>query len=325
MLTTFLSMACLLAAHVPGPSALGSHTWVIHELYSNASGTIQFVELKETGGSPDEIHLGGKSVTALATGMSFTFPADLPPGSSANKHILLGTAALAALLGAPPLDHIIPQGFFAVNGDTLQFHIYATSVLSFGAGQLPLDGACSLSQSLVTGLNSPRNFAGINGYVDLSTPVSATVYDGTTPGSTINPDRLAATPVHLAGIWSATVTPQANRTGSILAAAVILVQTGGAPGSTVILDLAPFTIGSGSAPPSQLLVTGQLLTFGVTSLNGPGNPSNPFQALVPPNCSLMSLPWFSRAIVLGDVTTIDPPGDLDPMFTNGVTGLVGTN
>ena len=321
MITTLLSLSLSLSP----PAAPGSHLWVVNELFSDTTGQIQFVELRESAGASNEINIAGKSVTAMSTGMSFTFPANLPPGSTANRSILLGTSSFAALPGAPAVDHIIPAGFFSTGGDTLQFHIYAGSVLSFAAGELPTDGSCSLSRGGVVGLSSPENFAGASGHVSTSPAATATVYDGSTPGSMVNPDRLATQPVVLGTNWSATVTPQASRTGTAgFDIAVVLIQSGGEPATTLVLDLAPIVVGFGSAPASQLLITGTPLTSCITNLNGPGAASSPCTVPVPLRCSLLGMPWYAQAVVLGNVTG-DGVDDLDPMFTNGVMGLIGSH
>jgi len=105
---------------------------------------------------------------------------------------------------------------------------------------------------------------------------------------------------------------------------IVLIQSGGQPGGTIVIDLAPIVVGFGSAPASQLLITGMSLTNCVTSLNGPGAPSTPCTIPVPVNCSLLAMPWYAQALVLGNVTG-DGVDDLDPMFTNGVMGLIGSH
>jgi len=41
-------------AVVAGPAWAGSHSWRVSEIFSNASGSIQFIELKECCGMPGE-------------------------------------------------------------------------------------------------------------------------------------------------------------------------------------------------------------------------------------------------------------------------------
>ena len=89
------------------------------------------------------------------------------------------------------------MAFAAIRKGTLAQEItpvYAGSVLSFGAGELPTDGACSLSRGGIVGLNTPQNFAGASGQVNLSPAATATVFDGSAPGSMVNPAAMACPP-----------------------------------------------------------------------------------------------------------------------------------
>jgi hypothetical protein len=61
----------------------------------------------------------------------------------------------------------------------------------------------------------------------------------------------------------------------------------------------------------------------IANLNGPGVPSAPASTSIPLNTNFLCLPWYALAIVFGDVTT-DGVADLDPMFTNGAFGIVGS-
>jgi hypothetical protein len=136
-----------------------AHLWQIVEAFSNADGTIQFIEMKECCGASFEWVLMDKYVRSDATGNEFIFPENLEPGTTANRHILLATAGFAALPGAPTPDHIIVDGFFDTNGDTLRYWTYKTGDMSFGLGELPTNGIDSLSRDGVTACNSPTNYA----------------------------------------------------------------------------------------------------------------------------------------------------------------------
>ncbi|MFP6607219.1 MAG: hypothetical protein VCC19_11635, partial [Myxococcota bacterium] len=41
-----------------GPALAGIHTWDVNEVFSNADGTIQFVELWEAAGGAGEVNVG---------------------------------------------------------------------------------------------------------------------------------------------------------------------------------------------------------------------------------------------------------------------------
>ncbi len=153
----------------------GSHLWVVNEVFSNATGSIQFIELEECCGSGFELGLSGKSIFSDATGNSFTFPNDLT-GNTAFRNLLLATADFASLPGAPTPDFILPDGFFDVTGDTIRWHIYVPATLTFGPGQLPLDGVSSLAQNGTVAVNSPTNYAGSQGSVNLGGAVPLPVW-----------------------------------------------------------------------------------------------------------------------------------------------------
>ena len=149
-----------------GPPAMAaSHSWRINEVFSNADGTIQFIELKECCGLDNEIGLGNKWVSSNTN--QFDFPGNLKC-CTANKHLLLATAGFAALPGAPTPDYIIPAGFFAIEGDSLDYYFYDT--FTFGAGELPTDCITSLHDGGAgpnfTGPNSPTNYKDETGSID---------------------------------------------------------------------------------------------------------------------------------------------------------------
>lgn len=137
------------------PAIAGSHTWDVLELFSDSTGNIQFIELWEANGTPNETGVGGHDVTSNAS--VFTIPSNVP-GPTSNRFILLATPAFAALSGAPTPDHLIPPGFFSTGGDTIDYVPWDT--FTFGAGQLPTDGVNSLVDGAGTGIATPTNYAG---------------------------------------------------------------------------------------------------------------------------------------------------------------------
>ncbi len=149
-----------------GSAVAGSHLWRINEVFSDAGGTVQFIELEECCGAANETALAGKWVRSESTGSELTFPENLPPDSTANQHLLLGTAAFAALAGAPTPDYLIPENFVSLASDELTYWFYTAATMTFGAGALPLDGVLSLNADGSTGVNSPTNFADVTGSVD---------------------------------------------------------------------------------------------------------------------------------------------------------------
>jgi hypothetical protein len=69
----------------------------------------------------------------------------------------MGTEGFWNLPGAPEPDYIIPDNFFSVTGDTLSF--IDLNSLTFGPGDLPLDGLHSLHFDLSVEVNSPTAFS----------------------------------------------------------------------------------------------------------------------------------------------------------------------
>jgi hypothetical protein len=162
------------------PAFSGVHLWRVKEVFSNADGTIQFIELATCCGSTGEIFTQSKVISSNAH--NFPLPSNLT-GSTLNKHILLATSGFAALPGAPTPDHIIPNNFFSTTADVISFDIYDTLV--FSAGQLPTNGLSSLNKdpnddtdTTFTATNSPTNFGDTSGSVNASSGAPG-VPDGT--------------------------------------------------------------------------------------------------------------------------------------------------
>lgn len=155
-----------------GALIAASHTWDVNEIYSNFDGTIQFIELREPLGGPNEIGVNGHMFTSntnnfLIPGLPLT-----PPTSF--KFLLFGTPAFRTLPGAPMPDYIIPANFFSTAGDTVSYIPW--DALTFGA--VPIDGVTSLNRNLTTGPNSPTNYAGVTGFVTAPGPGPPGVPDG---------------------------------------------------------------------------------------------------------------------------------------------------
>lgn len=147
------------------------HLWKIDEVYSNASGNVQFIELQQPSFEiDDERFVSGHTLTDSALGHSFTFPTDLPAAPVANQFFLVATPGYAALKGVPVADYVLPMNnFFSTSGDTIT---YAEGVdsLTFSGSQLPTDGIDSLNRAygastFTIATNSPTDFAGQTGTV----------------------------------------------------------------------------------------------------------------------------------------------------------------
>src|SRR3954462_10102861 len=93
----------------PSPAYAGHHLWKLRQLFSNASGSIQFAQLfvAENGES------GVGPFTLTASGHTFNFVSNLPAGvPTANTWILVATPDSASAPGAVPPDYVMPANFF---------------------------------------------------------------------------------------------------------------------------------------------------------------------------------------------------------------------
>lgn len=166
------------------PARAAFHLWSISELYSNSSGSLQFIEFREeTGGGGGQQFVSGKQVQ-IAGGGTFVFPSNLP-GNSANKRFILGTAGIQGA-GGPAPDYIIPSNFLPVGGGTITFLSSPFSPVTYPA--LPTDGLSSYNPATSSNdpSNSPQNFSNqiglVNGVPEPTTmvlvPVAAGLYYG---------------------------------------------------------------------------------------------------------------------------------------------------
>ena len=165
-------VAFAMSWEIAGSANAGVHRWDVGELFSNADGTIQFVELFVPIGDTNEWFFNTNSAKlTMDNGVTkvFNFPSDLDTGmSTAFATALLGTAGFAAVAGVTP-DWIIPNGFIPLGGGSATLNtsgIGDFEMLTFGP--LPM-GLNSLNFDAVgnptTALNSPTNFAGDMGTV----------------------------------------------------------------------------------------------------------------------------------------------------------------
>ena len=154
---------------IPSPARAAFHLWNLQELYSNSSGTLQFIELFTTSNTQTNFSVARSiSVTNLAG--TLTTSATLNPtrtlGPTANKTLLLGTAGLQAA-GGPAPDFIIPDGLLFTGGGTIAF--FGQNPGPYTA--LPTNGIASRIWGAGNNtINSPTNFAGQAGVVSVGVP-----------------------------------------------------------------------------------------------------------------------------------------------------------
>ncbi len=160
------------------PARAGFHLWQVRELYSNSSGTLQFIELFTTSNTQTNFSVVRSIAVSDVNGLgtkTFNLPiATLAP--TANKTILFGTAGLQAA-GGPAPDHIIPNNFLFTAGGRI--NLFNTAAISGNYTALPTDGVQSrvfspagINNTPSNAPNSPTNFAGQNGVVVVPEPTS---------------------------------------------------------------------------------------------------------------------------------------------------------
>jgi hypothetical protein len=152
-----------------------SHQWRISELFTNADGTVQFIEMKEIAGATQEWGLKDKWLLVVGAARQYTFRSDLT-GNTAGRNLLLGTQGFKDTPGAPTPDIVIPDGFLPLGSDVLEYWMYSAATINFGP--LPVDGVTSYNIAYpisgptgTNAVNSPTNYAGESGSIDLTVPV----------------------------------------------------------------------------------------------------------------------------------------------------------
>ena len=142
------------------------HLWEIRQIYSNADGSVQFIQLFNP--SSNEEFVAGQTIFTYRDGgedqQSYTFPSNLDTGgqSTAGRFMLLATGPIA---GVEP-DFIIPQNFIRVvfeNTATFDMENMAWAsphnILTYDF--IPTDGFRSLDRNGdVVEPATVRNFAG---------------------------------------------------------------------------------------------------------------------------------------------------------------------
>ena len=170
---TMLGAALALAT----PAQAAFHLWNICEVYTDASGSLQFIEFFTTFGFQQSVGAQTIFVTNAANTVthSFTIPAHLP-SDSASHAFLIGTAGITNF-GAPTPNYIIPTNFFFNDGGRIKF---------FGANSgpytaLPTDGSLSRTWAGGNAVNTPQNFAGTVGQIVIVNPNLPPVVSITNP------------------------------------------------------------------------------------------------------------------------------------------------
>ncbi|MGZ5040035.1 MAG: hypothetical protein ACXWBQ_04760 [Usitatibacter sp.] len=166
--------ALLVLAAFSGQAHATFHLWRMTQFYSNADGSVQYIELMALASGQQ--YLSNHTITSSSGSNthSYTFTTDLPGDSAMDmeggyygmgmgmsfKSMLIGTQGFAALNVVRP-DYIVPNGFlFATNGRI----DYAGSD-SFAYASLPTDGTLALNRDGSMVMNTPMNFDGSSGSI----------------------------------------------------------------------------------------------------------------------------------------------------------------
>jgi serralysin len=185
-----IGLAIFLSLCGTKPFATASfHEWQVKEVFTNSSGSVQFVEMFDSFGG--ETFVNGFTLTANSDGnvKTFTFPNNITgtPGS-----MLIATTGFGSLPGAVTPDFTFNQGgvsgtFFNPNATNLSFTFSGSGdSMSFTGASLPKDGINSLTDAgavgfppgtpnISSGLNSPTNLNGNSGSVNLA-PEPTTIF-----------------------------------------------------------------------------------------------------------------------------------------------------
>ena len=137
------------------------HLYQVHEIFSNADGTVQFIEMA-VGPFNGESFWAGQSIT-VTSGVAvntFGFPADLPSTLTANTSVLIATQGFANL-GIVTPDYIVPAGFLFTGGGVINYAGFDN--LAYAA--LPTNGTLSVDRVGNIANASPTDFAGVTGHL----------------------------------------------------------------------------------------------------------------------------------------------------------------
>jgi hypothetical protein len=183
-LATTLVIFAFLAGANPAVHA-AFHLWNVKEVFSNADGSVQFVELFDN--NPGETFVSGFKLRSNSDGVikEFTFPGSLV--NSTPGHMLIATSGFGSLTGAVTPTFTFDQSstaltlpFFNPNATSITFTFTGSGdTMTLTGAALPKDGIHSLTDSNASGfpnptsnnssgVNSPTNLLGSSGGINLS-------------------------------------------------------------------------------------------------------------------------------------------------------------
>jgi hypothetical protein len=155
------------------------HFWEITEVYSNADGSVQFIEMFDPLNG--ENYVAGSQLIFDADGVitTYTFPDNIPLNiPTGQNNLLIATQGFEAVAGVTPDFERAAGMFFNPNFSDLTVTFTGSfSELVALDDVFPTDGVHSWTQN-GSAINSPRNIHDQEGFVDLSGPDPTGDYNG---------------------------------------------------------------------------------------------------------------------------------------------------
>lgn len=139
------------------------HFFHVTEIYSNADGSVQYIELQ--GEANGQNLLNGHTITVDDGSIThtFTFPGNLPSATTLGQKMLLATQKFSDL-GIVAPNYIIDENFLFTAGGTITFPADTATHDIHGYNALP-GGIFALSDGNTSIINSPGNFSGDTGSI----------------------------------------------------------------------------------------------------------------------------------------------------------------
>lgn len=180
-------LACLCGAILlmPASTRASFHLWSVNEIYSNADGSVQFVEFSTSSSLEERLATHSMTCVGPLGTNTFSFPSNLPTGlGTAGRTFIVGTTNLAAQPGGLRPDYVFTNAtpFLFLNaGATNTVMITGTLTTPAAYTNLPTDGLQSLARTGVgsafatLSTNSPKSFLNISNTIVPTRIASATV------------------------------------------------------------------------------------------------------------------------------------------------------
>jgi uncharacterized protein (TIGR03382 family) len=166
-------VACAALALSTGRADAAFHLWTINEVYTNADGSIQYIELTTTSSGQEFLATHTLVANDGAATRTFTFATNVGSGT-AGKTIVIATPGFARLSGSVTPDFTLPCGPLfnpSATSITLNF-AEGSDVVTIAGANVPKDGDNALLRSnptsFISASNTPKNYAGTSGHVSLT-------------------------------------------------------------------------------------------------------------------------------------------------------------